>query len=438
MLFLLALLYILISLVMICTDILDIYKNKDICLLHFFRLSFSAFQGLIPAIMIIRIINGTYRHYIPVNKTELPLVILEMMLITVIEYFIVTVSYRNSKASLLYSVKNSQRTIEPNNVSLTIILLFAIISVYLWTRAFGSVFSFIQQADSVRASYSKVVNPFAFLEHFSKLFYFGFFLSIDNFCKKKINGIYESVLVVAYLMGSITVMLCTDSRGALGELIIIIAVYFIKVKSNEGKNIIPLLLKFGIALVLAFVLSSVAGSFFDYYRFKTEIVISKSNIFDTLEEELSFTFTSKLYALSSQSSKLFNCYFYNDFVNAILAWVPSRFTINFMPEKLWVFNSSIIGGSGTSPTDFITASIYMFGLPGVIILPALFGFALKKIDTALNRKNFNSSRIVYFAFFTYLCIWWAGYFGMYNTMLYLFAPLLAYMICRFINGKIKT
>ena len=408
MLFLLALLYILISLVMICTDILDIYKNKDICLLHFFRLSFSAFQGLIPAIMIIRIINGTYHHYIPVNKTELPLVILEMMLITVIEYFIVTVSYRNSKASLLYSVKNSQRTIEPNNVSLTIILLFAIISVYLWTRAFGSVFSFIQQADSVRASYSKVVNPFAFLEHFSKLFYFGFFLSIDNFCKKKINGIYESVLVVAYLMGSITVMLCTDSRGALGELIIIIAVYFIKVKSNEGKNIIPLLLKFGIALVLAF------------------------------EEELSFTFTSKLYALSSQSSKLFNCYFYNDFVNAILAWVPSRFTINFMPEKLWVLNSSIIGGSGTSPTDFITASIYMFGLPGVIILPALFGFALKKIDTALNRKNFNSSRIVYFAFFTYLCIWWAGYFGMYNTMLYLFAPLLAYMICRFINGKIKT
>ena len=185
MLFLLALLYILISLVMICTDILDIYKNKDICLLHFFRLSFSAFQGLIPAIMIIRIINGTYHDYIPVNKTELPLVILEMMLITVIEYFIVTVSYRNSKASLLYSVKNSQRTIEPNNVSLTIILLFAIISVYLWTRAFGSVFSFIQQADSVRASYSKVVNPFAFLEHFSKLFYFGFFLSIDNFCKKK-------------------------------------------------------------------------------------------------------------------------------------------------------------------------------------------------------------------------------------------------------------
>ena len=211
-----------------------------------------------------------------------------------------------------------------------------------------------------------------------------------------------------------------------------------KIKANEGKSIVSLLLKFGILLILAFVLSAVAGTFFDYYRFKSEIVIPKSNIFDTLEDELSFTFTSKLYALSSQSNIIFSCYFYNDLVNAVLAWIPSRFTIGFMPEKLWDFNSSILGGSGTSPTDFITASLYMFGLPGVIILPAMFGFALKKIDTSLNRKKFNSSRIVYFAFFAYLCIWWAGYFGMYNTMLYLFAPLLAYVVCRFVNDKIKV
>lgn len=438
MLFFLALLYILISLLMICNDILDIKKNKDICLLHFFRLSFSVFQCLIPAIMIIRIINGTYHHYIPISETELPLIILEMLLITIIEYFIVTISYKSSKSSKFYYNKTSQRTIEPNNVSLTIILLFSSISVFLWTRAFGSVFSFIQQADSVRASYSKVANPFAFLEHFSKLFYFGFFLSIDNFYRKKSNGIYEFILIIAYLIGSITVMLCTDSRGALGELIIIISVYFMKIKANEGKSIVSLLLKFGILLILAFVLSAVAGTFFDYYRFKSEIVIPKSNIFDTLEDELSFTFTSKLYALSSQSNIIFSCYFYNDLVNAVLAWIPSRFTIGFMPGKLWDFNSSILGGSGTSPTDFITASLYMFGLPGVIILPAMFGFALKKIDTSLNRKKFNSSRIVYFAFFAYLCIWWAGYFGMYNTMLYLFAPLLAYVVCRFVNDKIKV
>lgn len=436
MLTLFAIVYFIIAAIFIILDVLDIRNKKDISLFNFFRLSFAGFQCVIPSVIIWRIANHTNVSQIQANEIELPKIIFEMIIITVLEYLVVTLFYRGTKPSKSYYYSEGSGNLQPNNISLSIMLIVSAVSLFLWTRAFGSVFNFILNADSIRASYSTVYNQWAFLEHFSALFYIGLYLAIDNAYRKKDRGIVEIVLVVGFLIGSITVMLCTDARGALGQCLIVIAVYIFKIKSNKGKDSVKLLIRFGVVLLAAFFLSSIAGTFFDYFRFKTSISINNGSILDIIEKELSFTINSKIHAMPSNNDNLLCFYFYNDFVNALLAWVPSRFTIGKIPEKLWVYNSLILGGRGTSPTDFITASIYMFGLPGVVILPAIFGIVLKKIDTALNRLSFNSTRAVYFSFFSYISIWWAGYFGLYNTMLMLFASLLAYIITRVVNNII--
>lgn len=430
MLELFSFLYLIIGLILLIIELVNIKNRNSISLFSIFKFSFAAFHLIIPAIILYRVHLGVSSlSYLQFSSFD----VFQILLFTLLEYGILSLIYKGTHASKKYWQEEKSCGTKTLFRSITLLLTFSTLCLLLWVRAFGSINNLIINADSVRAGYSTVHNSFAFLEHFVKVYYVCLFLSVCYMVECRKITIRGVLITGISLWGSVVVMLCTDARGAVGEWILIIAIYIAKIRIDRGKSAGKQIMKFAVILALAFILSSSAGTIFDNYRFGTSAQFGSIDIGVILERELGFTFYNKVYAFKSLDTHIFQFKFWADLVNALLAFVPSRFTMSFLPEKLWAYNTSVVGIKGTSPTDFVTASIYMFGFLGCVILPSIVGWALKKLDSILDREIFDNYRCVYFAYFSYLSVWWPGYFGLYNTMLMIFPLIITHLVVRFVD-----
>ena len=127
----------------------------------------------------------------------------------------------------------------------------------------------------------------------------------------------------------------------------------------------------------------------------------------------------------------------NDVLGSIFAWLPSRYIPFKLPVDLWDYNTQILNSYytyyGQSPTDFVTASMYLFGWLGILIFPAFFGVCLKKIETLLRRSTYSPYLMVLYARFMYYCMWWVSHYSLRYTVLSLFEVFLTHIVIMFFH-----
>lgn len=82
---------------------------------------------------------------------------------------------------------------------------------------------------------------------------------------------------------------------------------------------------------------------------------------------------------------------------ALFAWIPNALTPKGL-INLWDYNTYLIAGSkatAQSPCDLISASLYDLGILGPIVMPAFWGWAIKKLEEIYEKRRTPFLIIIY-------------------------------------------
>ncbi len=435
--FFVAILYLFVGIGYLIYEFNYISRIKKLEIISLFRLMYSVIYGFLPAIMLYRIGTGN-GGTLYMEESEYAVNMLIALVISVVEYVVLTLFYYGTKKSRANQKTYPELSLTTQKVSLTAVCLIGFLSLILWTRAFGSIMNFIINADAIRANYSNVYNPFAFMEHFTKVFLFAFFVVMALLIREKRQGkirIYTVLLMIATLAGAITVMLCTDSRGTIGTLIIVTVLYILNEKMENmnfpvGKAIKILVIFVAVGFVAIVSSEGIMSAFRGSGAAESSASGSKGLI-DTFIVEFGYTFHSQAMAIKTVMENPFQTMFLNDIVGGITAWVPSRFIPFELPLDIWDYNSQLLSNVsffyGQAPTDFVTTTLYWFGPMGIFAGPALMGWLLKKIETGLRRATYSPYLMAVYARFMYYSIWWVSHCSIQYTMLGVFGMFLVHM-----------
>ena len=419
-------LYLVTAIIYIVREILYIKRVNTIKLISTFRLMYSFIYGILPAVILYN-----YRDVdliIKRNNIDLTYTFILAWFISVIEYTILSMAYSKTRQSSSYYRQTSSYSYKTIQTAVIISIVIGTISLFLWTSAFGSVYGMIVSANLIRAQASDVSNQWAFLEHVTRIFTVTYFVAFALFLYVKEyfhKGFLQFVLVLLSLFGSLIVMLCTDSRGQIGILVIVtIMYYFVFYKLRQQKNIVKSLVPIGLIMIGAFVLIILSDGIMNNIRNITVNEVSDTNIVTTLVSEFGFTFTSQVVALQKMFEEPFSFLIYNDIVNGLFRWIPSQYIPFKLPQNIWDYNTQqllkIENFNGQAPSDFVTTSLYSFGFIGILIQPVFMGYLLKKIETFFRRINPSLFHTAIYAYFYFFSIWWVGFCSISSTVLSLF------------------
>ena len=164
----------------IASQIVNIKRKSRIDLANIFCFVYGATFGILPSVYLfmyeflqIRVIRIFY------NQTDLNYLWMWFAL-AVVGYVVFKAAYKISLASKaaeikelnLQSDKSSQRDYARLELTGIICLVVGVVSLYLWTRAYGGIFDLIQVANLVRSGLYDVVNTLAFFKHPAKVITF--------------------------------------------------------------------------------------------------------------------------------------------------------------------------------------------------------------------------------------------------------------------------
>lgn len=438
----LSIIYFAVGIFYILREIGFIRKAGKIHIATLFRVMYAILYGFFPAIFLYRIDKGTTTLTLLFSEDKYIFNMSIMLFISILEYAIFNLFYKATKESKYHKKPFPNIRLSTQKIAITFVILFGIVSLFLWTRAFGSVWNFIENANSIRSNNSKVYNPVAFMEHFTKVFIVAFFVSISVFmCEKRENKVrfYTFILVGVSLFFSLVVMMCTDSRVIIGILVVVIALYYFNEKiANSGLSVKKAIFKMTVVALIVFVAIVSSEGIMNSIRgieYADEYQKEKSGIIDSVEIEFGYAFQSQVVVLDEVYNNPVQFIAVNDVVGAVFCWLPSRFIPFELPIDVWDYNTQILGSyckiAGQAPTDFVTFSLYSFSIFGIFILPAIFGIFLKKLDTFFRREKYSPYLMALYAYFMYYAVWWVSHLSLRYTVLSLFGMFIVHIAVLF-------
>lgn len=265
-----------------------------------------------------------------------------------------------------------------------ILLVLAVISLFMWTKAYGGITQFIMQANAIRSGVTNVSNQYAFFKHFARIviicsYMFGVLLVFSK--RKRISDIFLLIISVIFSIGF---LLASDGRMSAGfYLLSFIAIYMqsrsvMIDKKIELKTIVKLGLMFFLSLL--FMLKMDDCTFFIKNGYWYEGSDAQTNtLISSFIYELSFVV--KCDQLAIMKADQIGLQLINDLGYGFSAWLPSSLVTSSFP-RLWTLNTELSGAtSGEYPCGIIAQGYYDIRLFGVILLTFLYGVLIKKMDS---------------------------------------------------------
>lgn len=343
----------------------------------------------------------------------------------------------NFKKYNIYDDKNDNTLINNNKdikkqkkykVTIIILILIGWICLILWTKVYGGLFGIFKYASKIRSGIIEIYNPFTFLKYFCQFLLISFLCSLDDYLKdKKISVL---VLVIISAFGSFIYLIANDGRNLILSVFIAILINFFYKKKIKVRTIFTL----SFLLVISLFFIANMDNLTDGIRNDKEIEISLSiNPFKFLNDEFGFVYmdlNNTVYLNNSNSIKYNN---FDELESVLLFLVPQKFKPNDL-VNLYEYNNNFYPQFfGTIPPDILTASIYLFDYPGVLIIPLIFGFIIGKIDIYFKRKIDNDKlyKNIYFLIITMLPLRICGYFDISVILfnfIFVYATLILYKI----------
>lgn len=305
-------------------------------------------------------------------------------------------------------------------------LLIGIISLYLWSSAYGSIFNLIIEANAVRSGIGSVTNSLAFFKHPARLvlicnFLFFSYLFKNNSAKKQLfYKICGFIGLLIALSGSILFLFAND-----GRLTIVLYILAILWLGTAGKKIhhIQRTIVGGIGVIcIALFLLNKMDSITYFIRFGDWIDNGKS-IISSMIHELSFLPLGAQTSILAGWNNEVGLTFFDDLITGLFAWFPSSLKPSGY-EDVWNINTVLIWGDislshGQYPCSFITQAYYDLRVVGIVLYSWGAGKVLKRID----QWSFDGSSLLTMplkAVIMEFILRGVAYFSFYDVMLSLF------------------
>lgn len=393
---LLSWLYFISGTIYLVTEIYGILKYKRIRTIAYFRILYAVIYGFLPGIYYIHFyLTGESAYSISYSVSGVSKLYL-LYVLSIIVYLFLNLGYKTSLNSIPgVVIKNRKKfniTWDRLFLASNIIFVLGFLSFFLWTKAYGSLFGVIDYASALRSGVVLLDNSFSFMKRTSTLMIFSSYMYFALFLNMK-RGISAKKIIVFVLMlissfWSVIYLLSNDGRMSFIYFFLIFILYFIF--RNHNSNFSKKFIKVSVFLLIAFI----GMAFSDWIMFflrHGELSTSgiSFNLFSIIREELGYTILSGQTSLFALENGQAGFRILTDLLSGILAFFPSRFRPDSV-DTLFSYNTELLGvTNGTVPTDLIAMCIYDLGIIGVIIIPFVLGWIIKKIEKVLtlNRGN---------------------------------------------------
>lgn len=435
-----AILYVVFSVLAMVAVVVKIARSHKLSIMNMCSVMYIVFLGVIPALILfgysdgLRVTSGilyaeryTWTFYV-------------QLLLTVVGYLFLHFGYK------IKTGENKEKIEYPKQKTLLVAFIFAVISfvsLLLWASGYGGVGNLLANAGKIRAGFILSRNAFTFFKHFVPLSLMASWLLFNMFLRKEINGFEKKlgagILLVCNVVLSIIYIQANDGRMLLAVYFFLFFVLYFKYQYEiKQANITPMLIKFGIAFVVALVILLNADAILAFLGDKAyEESDSSGGIVGTLSKEFSFIMSGTQNVLLQISSKTGRSMIINDVVNGVFAWLPTSLKPIAL-EDVWNYNTRVLdtGTYGQSPTSIVAQSLYDLSYWGIIIIPLIYGKLIRKIETLFEKREGNIFYdTVYVALGYFLCKG-LPYFSLYNIMMNTFFIVIAIVIYTAVH-KIK-
>lgn len=338
------------------------------------NLFYSIIYGFAPASMCSYVYRHNYVTYYGIDFTNEKSILLFFLSSVIVFLFI----------NIGYNVKLKVKPVEDNLLiskirgSAFVLLLIGLMSLFLWTKAYGGPLGILPYANALRAGRDVGINnPWSFMMKLCPFMQFVAYLFFSYFLttRKKI----DLLLFIISAIGSFLYILANSSRMHFALFFLILALIYQGHRKMSWKSI---MLFGGLAIASVYIMH-IAESIMNVLQSNADFDNNSAfNISEILREEFFFPLMSfQTYLDASISLRIFE-----DIANSIFAWLPSSLKPVSL-ERLEVTNTILASGSmdhGGLPTDLVTTCLYELNVIGLLILPFLFGIGAKLFEKKIH------------------------------------------------------
>ena len=402
-----------------------IWKNGTIRIINLSEVLYILIVVIAPTIVFFAHMNDGFASSVKYDNKYVWTFYLGVVC-TIVGYFSLEFGYRIKQKE--FRIKESN--CEPKFLlTASVFMVISVVSLILWASGFGGVSQLILNANSIRASFISSSGNTAFFKHFVPLsmlasFLMFYYLFINKIVESTSKKIYAFILFVFSAVISFVFILANDGRMLAGIYIFLFCLLIVKndyeVKKKQLSGIIFRLL---ILMIITILIILSSDAFFSLIRGKTLLTVDNTDngFFVTLAKEFNFIPTGLQQAIIYHSGGTTSLMIGNDIINGVFAWLPTSLKPVLLTD-VWDFNTSLInsGGYGQSPTSIVAQSVYDLGYFGVFVVPAIYGFIIRRVEKYLDSYEDNMFAATVYVVVGFYLAKGIAYFSFYNIMMNIF------------------
>lgn len=295
-------------------------------------------------------------------------------------------------------------------------LLIGIMSLYLWSKAYGGIFNLIEIASIVRSSMSTVYNSLAFFKHPARIVLIASYSSLI-LLKQGYKRILNSVVFALSFVYSLLFLLANDGRLSLALyfVVLIFILFDVMVERNFSRKKMRMLCIIAIA---GFTFLMNADNITYYVAHGQLRPSATTSSLDFFVNECAYILISGQKAVEHMTT--FNLLIIDDILCGLQAWLPTSLKV-FPAVNIWDYNTTLAtnGFNGQFPCDFISTSLYDLSFIGPLVFSVFWGGVLKKAEKIRQSKSLFSTLCFYSLFSCFFRL--VSYCQLYDLVLGIFS-----------------
>lgn len=415
------------------TDIIkEISINKKVILITYFKIYYFIFL-IVPPIFILLNFNSDYLVYY--NTREI-LYYYSTFFIIGMFYLFICIFSKKRKSSIAdgeykYSLDSSSKYMLFVNILFSMI---GLISLLLWTKAYGRPWDMIKYANKVRSGYVVVNNPFTFMKPFCK---FSFLALLGFlFCKNKKHKILSLVFIVLNIFTVVIYSLASDSRSYIITCIIII----LMCRYNNNINLkfsFKKIIKISSLIALIVILFSQLDSITNYIRTQQYTSgTNKKSVSYMVIKNFGYPYRN---IVNVQHNIVHGEYKgtteLRDISNIFIAFLPTSIKNKYTKNLERVNTEYYSELFGEVPPDVITSSFYKFNYLGLIIMPIILCFIIFYLEEKLSFIAGDYQRVIYNQVGGVVCYYLVSFYDMSIILFVTFYLIIGFIVTKFFCKK---
>lgn len=357
--------------------------------------------------------------------------------------FIVTHSYLYSLRRKKINTFSINETVTNNNLTIIkkikiiayIMLFLGLISNFLYLKAYGGYFNYLNYSKLIRGGIFLLDNKFSFLAPFRSCIIFSCYLFLAIWKSEKKKYLDFIMFTITFIL-SIFVLYSNNGRLSFVLFLLMILLFWMfsksKVNTVNFKSIITI-----VAIVCL-------GGYLLVFVGNTLGRNSINSIVTELNEEISFAFLN--FKVINNKSFSTDYRFLKDIIYMPLYILPSSFwssnlgikTSDAINTKIWKGSfKGENGNTGTMPIDFVSISYLQFGIIGLFVIPVIYGWIISKILEVIKTLD---NKFIYRMLYIYLflnVIFDAIFYADPQHIISNIYPFIIFMILYYFFKKIK-